>query len=290
MTADRPQFSVIVPVYNEESALPAFLEKLFTTLNGKSAEVIAVDDGSTDGGAGILERYSLEGKLKLVRHHRNRGYGASLKSGMRAASAEKVLIIDADGSYPLEKIPELMDRADNFEMVVAARKSGFKVEPLVRRIFKWLVLRMLHYLAGYEIPDLNSGLRVFNKELALKYASLLPEGFSLTSTITLIFLSEGFRIEYIPIDYQPREGKSKFRLSELSSLSLLLLRTIMYFNPLKFFIPLSLAVLALALAVSFFSIFVLHKFMDVTAVVLLVAAVQTFIFGLLADLLLRLKK
>jgi len=290
MTSENPKFSVIVPVFNEESALPSFLEKLFSVLNGKEAEIIVVDDGSTDNGAGIMERYALESKIKLVRHNQNQGYGSSLKSGMRAASAEKVLIIDADGSYGPENIPALLERSDKFEMVVASRKSGFKVEPLLRRVFKWLVLGMLRYLAGYDVPDLNSGLRLFNKSIALKYASILPEGFSFTSTITLIFLSEGFSIDYINIDYQPREGKSKFRLSELSSLSLLLLRTIMYFNPLKFFIPLSLVLAALAIAIALFSIFALGKFMDVTTVVILLAAVQTFILGLLADLLLRLKK
>jgi glycosyltransferase involved in cell wall biosynthesis len=290
MTAETPKFSVIIPVFNEESALPSFLENLFSVINGRDMEVIVVDDGSTDQGAGILERYAMESKIKLVRHNHNQGYGSSLKSGLRAASAEKVLIIDADGSYSPENIPALLERSDRYEMVVASRKSGFKVEPLLRRVFKWLVLRMLHYLAGYQIPDLNSGMRLFNKSTALKYASILPEGFSFTSTITLIFLSEGFSIEYFDIDYQPRAGKSKFRLSELSSLSLLLLRTIMYFNPLKFFIPLSLALVTLALAISFFSIFVLKRFMDVTAVVILLSAVQTFIVGLLADLLLRLKK
>jgi len=290
MTAETPKFSVIIPVFNEESALPSFLEKLFSALAGKDAEIIVVDDGSTDNGAGILERYAMESKIKLVRHNQNQGYGSALKSGLRATSAEKVLIIDADGSYSPENIPALLERSDKFEMVVASRKSGFKVEPLLRRFFKWLVLRMLHYLAGYEVPDLNSGMRLFNKSIALKYTSILPEGFSFTSTITLIFLSEGFSIDYIGIDYQPREGKSKFRLSELSSLSLLLLRTIMYFNPLRFFIPLSLILVALALAIAFFSIFVLGKFMDVTTVVILLSAVQTFILGLLADLLLRLKK
>lgn len=290
MTAENPQFSVIVPVFNEETALPAFLEKLFPVLSGRDAEIIVVDDGSVDNSPGILDRYARESKIRLVRHRQNQGYGSALKSGLRAASAEKVLIIDADGSYAPEDIPSLLDRSGKFEMVVASRKSGFKVEPVIRRVFKWLVLKMLHYLAGYDIPDLNSGLRLFNKSIALKYASILPEGFSFTSTITLIFLSEGFRIEYVAIDYHPRKGKSKFRLSEFSSLSLLLLRTIMYFNPLKFFIPLSLALLFLATAIALFSVFALGKFMDVTTVVVLLSAVQTFILGLLADLLLRLKK
>lgn len=124
----------------------------------------------------------------------------------------------------------------------------------------------------------------------MKYFSILPQAFSFTSTITLVFLSEGYRVEYIDIDYHPRQGKSKFRSADFWSMLLLLLRTIMYFNPLKFFVPFSLLIVILALAIAFYSIFVLKHFMDVTTSVLLVSAVQTFCLGLLADLLLRLKK
>ena len=175
-------------------------------------------------------------------------------------------------------------------MVVGARKSGFKIEPVVRRFFKWVVLKLLHYLAGFEVPDLNSGLRVFSKKMSAQYFSILPNGFSFTSTITLIHLSEGCRVEFVPVNYQVRKGKSKFRMGEFFSLSLLVLRTIMYFNPLKFFVPLSIFIVALALFIAFFSIFVLRHFMDVTTSVLLVSAVQTFALGLIADLLLRLRK
>jgi len=290
MTAPVPQFSVIVPVCNEEAALKSLLEGLFAALKDRDAEIIAVDDGSTDSSAELLGREAQAGKLKLIRHQKNQGYGSALKSGLRAAQAEKVLIIDADGSYDPADIPSLIKKSGQAEMVVGARKSGFKVEPALRRVLKFFVLRLLRYLAGFEVPDLNSGLRLFNKNLALKYLSLLPQGFSFTSTLTLIFLSEGYSVEFLEINYHPRQGKSKFRMSELSSLSLLLLRTVMYFNPLKFFIPFSLLILLLALFIAFFSIFALGQFMDVTTSVLLVSAVQIFVLGLLADLLLRLRK
>ena len=290
MNSEAAKFSVVVPVYNEETAVASLLDKLGALLKNQPAEIIAVDDGSTDKSPVILDSYAAEGKIKLIRHSRNQGYGSALKSGIHAAGADKIVIIDADGSYPPETILPLLERSAQAEMVVAARKSGFKIEPVVRRFFKWMVLRLLHYLAGFEVPDLNSGLRVFSKNFATQYFSILPNGFSFTSTITLIHLSEGCRVEFVPVDYLAREGKSKFRMGELFSLSLLVLRTIMYFNPLRFFVPLSLIIVALALSIGFFSIFALHHFMDVTTSVLLVTSVQTFCLGLLADLLLRLRK
>jgi glycosyltransferase involved in cell wall biosynthesis len=290
MTAQALGLSVVLPVYNEETALKPLLDGLFAALKDQAAEIIAVDDGSTDSSAEILSREAEAGKLKFIRHQKNQGYGAALKSGLRAAKAEKVVIIDADGSYDPTDIPLLVAKSGQAEMVVGARKSGFKIEPVLRRVLKFCVLRLLRYLAGFEVPDLNSGLRLFNKNLALKYISLLPPGFSFTSTLTLIFLSEGYGVEFVNINYRPRQGKSKFRINELFSLSLLLLRTIMYFNPLKFFIPLSALLFLLALAVGLVSIFALGKFMDVTTSVLMVSAMQIFVLGLLADLLLRLKK
>jgi len=290
MDDEKPNFSVIVPVYNEEKGIGEFLDRLLLTVKDQPVEVVVVDDGSEDETPETLTIYRAEDGIKVVTHEKNCGYGAAIKSGLRAASADKVLIIDGDGSYPPEKIPLLLERSESAEMVVAARRSDFGVEPLSRRILKWLIVRLTKWLSGFEIQDLNSGMRLFSKSVALKYLSILPEGFSLTSTLTLIFFSDSHSVEYVDIDYLPRKGESKFRLKELGSLSLLLLRTLIYFNPLKFFVPLSLLLVLLAILVAAVSIFALGKFMDVTTVVLLIAGIQAFILGLLADLILRLKK
>ncbi len=287
---DAPKLSIIIPVYNEQDAIFDLLNNLAPVAEECEAEVIVIDDGSTDASAQILSQFEKQNKIKLIKHPQNLGYGKAIKTGLNNAKAELVLIIDGDGSYPLNEIPTLAEKASDKKMIVGARKAGIKAEPLVRRIFKWLVIRLLRYLAGYEIKDLNSGMRIFPRSLCQKYISLLPDGFSFTSTLTLIFLSEGWQIEYVEIPYQPRKGRSKFRLREIFPLSLLLLRTIMYFNPLKFFLPLSFALVLIGLFVAFFSIFVLGKFMDVTTAVILIGAVQVFVLGLLADLILRLKK
>ena len=290
MDVEKPAFSVIVPVYNEEKGIGEFMDRLMEAVKDREVEVIVVDDGSTDDTTVRLASYRADEGAKVIEHEHNRGYGAAIKSGLHAASADKVLIIDGDSTYPPEKIPLLLDRSDGADMVVAARKSDFGVESLARKILKWLIVGTVRWLSGFQIKDLNSGMRIFRKDAALKHLSILPDGFSFTSTLTLIFLSDSLWVDYVNIEYQPRTGESKFRLSQLGSLSLLLLRTLVYFNPLKIFVPLSLLLVILAAAVASVSIFVLHHFMDVTTVVLLVTAVQVFILGLLADLLLRLKK
>jgi len=290
MNPEKSAYSIVIPVYNEEGAIGALLEEIIALLKDKPVEILVVDDGSTDKSGEILANYAQAGKIKLVSHNKNKGYGSALKTGIHQASGERIIIMDGDGSYPAQEILELMKKSHSAEMVVGERMVKAGVEPVLRRIFKWLVVKMVRYLAGFEIQDLNSGLRVFPKEIVRKYFSILPEGFSFTSTLSLIFLSEGYRIEYKEIDYQPRQGKSKFRLGEVLPLSLLLLRTIIYFNPLKFFIPLSLVLVMLALIIAIYSIFILKKFMDVSTTVLLIFAVQVFILGLLADLVLRLRR
>jgi len=290
MNPEKSAYSIVIPIYNEESAIGDLLEKIISLIKAKPVELLVVDDGSTDKSPEILANYAQAGKIKLVQHKKNQGYGSALKTGIHQASGEKIIIMDGDGSYPAEKILELMEKSHSAEMVVGKRRAKPGVEPILRRIFKWLVVKMVKYLAGFEIQDLNSGLRIFPKEIARKYFPILPNHFSFTSTLSLIFLSEGYRIEYQEIDYQPRQGKSKFSLGEVLPLSLLLLRTIIYFNPLKFFIPLSLVLMALALMVAIYSIFILEKFMDVSTIVLLIFAVQVFILGLLADLVLRLRR
>jgi len=290
MEIENPRYSVIVPVYNEQEAICDFLDRLLEVVKDKPVEVIVVDDGSDDQTAEILTVYRAEHGIKVVTHEKNRGYGAAIKSGLRSARADRVLIIDGDGSYMPEKIPLLLEKSEASDMVISVRRSDFGVEALSRRILKWLIVRMVRWLSGFEIKDLNSGMRVFSKSVALKYISILPDGFSLTSTLTLVFLSDGYLVDYLDIDYLPRKGESKFRLYELGSLALLLLRTLVYFNPLKFFVPLSLLLLIIACLVASVSIFVIRKFMDVTTVLLVVASVQVFILGLLADLILRLKK
>ncbi|MBI5189491.1 MAG: glycosyltransferase family 2 protein [Nitrospirae bacterium] len=233
--------SVIIPAYNEADSIAGVVDALRAVMEptGLSYEVIVVDDGSTDGTAA-----SLVGKeVTIMTHPENKGYGASLKTGIRGAGGDTIVITDADGTYPVSEIPGLVRAMDEegYDMVVGARTGKDVNIPLVRRPAKWILKKLADYLSETKIPDLNSGLRAFRKDLAFKYFHLLPSGFSFTTTITLALLSDGYNVKFTPIDYLSRAGgKSKIRPRDFTNFMLLIVRVICYFNPLKVFLPVSL--------------------------------------------------
>ena len=276
--------SAIIPAYNEENGIAQVISELSVVLSKLDItfEIIVVNDGSTDRTGEIVK--DLE--VTLLDHPVNRGYGASLKDGIREAQYDDVLILDADGTYPQDAIPALIAEADRYDMVVGSRTGGSVAIPPHRRFPKWLLKKMADYLVGMKIPDLNSGLRIFKKSLALKFFNILPNGFSFTTTITVALLSNNYRVKYIPINYNKRTGKSKFRpIQDTFNLLNLILRTSLYFNPLKIFIPFSLILFLLAILVFIFSKFFTPQVMDITVIVITMTAVQIMALGLIADLI-----
>lgn len=230
-------FSVVIPAYDEESGIADSLRELHRSLEscGRPFEVIVVDDGSHDATAAIARR---EG-VTVISHSVNRGYGAALKTGIRRARYDTIVITDADGTYPSAAIPKLVERLDDsFEMAVGARIGDNVAIPWARRPAKWLLRHLASYLVGQPIPDLNSGLRAMKRSLVQRYEHLLPSGFSFTTTITLAALSRDHLVHYESIDYRPRQGSSKIRPAHAFDFLLLILRTMVYFNPLKIFLPL----------------------------------------------------
>lgn len=279
--------SIVVPVYNEEEGIGPFIERLLseTARLGRPLELLVVDDGSTDRTREMLAIYA--GKLRILRHAENRGYGAALKTGLQAARFPIALIIDADGTYPTEEIPRLLDGlGEGTEMVVGARIGPDVNMPLVRKPAKWLLKRLAEYLSEREIPDLNSGLRAFRRETALRYLHILPSRFSFTTTLTLAFLSEGIGVRFVPIDYHKRVGRSKIKPVDALNFLILIVRTITYFNPLRIFLPASLFMLLLTFARMTYDIFALANLAD-TSIILFVGAFLTAAIGILADLIVR---
>ena len=275
--------SVIIPAYNEEKGIKNVLETVALVLEetGLEFEIIVVDDGSDDRTAVTVRRAG----VRLIEHDSNRGYGASLKDGIRQARNEYILILDADGTYPEDAIPVLLEAGDKYEMVVGARTGEEVAIPPHRRFPKWLLKRMAEYLVGMKIPDLNSGLRIFKKETAFKYFNIFPDGFSFTTTITVAFLSNNYPVKYIPINYYKRRGLSKFRpFQDTVNLINLILRTSLYFNPLKIFLPASGLLLAAGAALLIYRLIAGGGGM-VTTVVLITAGLQFLALGLLADLM-----
>ena len=238
MTSSSPEVrsvSIVVPAYNEEGAISDTIKEVKSVMDASiySYELIVVDDGSEDRTAEIARA---EGATVLAQPE-NRGYGASLKAGIRHSKYDVIVITDADATYPSERIPDLIDELKGYDMVVGARIGDNVAIPMIRRPAKWVLGKIASYLAGRSIPDLNSGLRVMRKPLIRRFAHLLPSGFSFTTTITLASLCSDSLVKYVPIDYHARVGQSKIRPSHAFDFLLLIIRTIVYFNPLKIFLP-----------------------------------------------------
>lgn len=232
--------SVVVPAFNEAQSVRQTIQGIQEVLDktGITGEIVLVDDGSSDGTAALAESAG----ARVLRHKNNMGYGASLKTGIRNVSYETIVITDADGTYPIDMIPELIRRMEESgaDMVVGARTGDEVAIPLIRKPFKWIVRRLAQYIAERPIPDLNSGLRAFRKNMALQYFNLYPNGFSFTSTITVASMCDNCKVEYIPINYYHREGKSKIVPVDFFAFVMLVLRLSVLFKPLRVFVPVSL--------------------------------------------------
>jgi glycosyltransferase involved in cell wall biosynthesis len=276
--------SVVIPAHNEEKAVGTVLDELIDALEGQKYEIIVVDDGSTDNTAKIVQQKE---SVKLIQHPINKGYGAALKTGIKNATSDLIMIIDGDGTYPVKAIPALLEEVDEYDMVVGARTGKEVKIQLYRRPAKWFLSKLANYLVGTKIPDLNSGMRIFKKEAATEFFNILPSTFSFTTTITLAYLSNDYNVKYIPIDYHERTGKSKIKpFRDGFNFIMLIVRTITYFNPLKVFLPISIVLFVFGFILLLYQGLVQRNVADLPAMLIL-AAFQIGFLGLLADLVVR---
>jgi glycosyltransferase involved in cell wall biosynthesis len=275
--------SVVIPAYNEEEAIGAVVDELIDILRDGSYEIIVVDDGSTDNTAKVVQ----EKRVKFIQHPHNMGYGAAIKTGIKNAANDLIMIIDGDGSYPVNAIPELLQEADQYDMVIGSRTGGEVKIQLYRRPAKWFLSMLANYLAETKIPDLNSGMRIFRRKEVEKFYNILPNKFSFTTTITLTYHTTGLLVKYVPINYYKRVGQSKIRpVKDGLNFIMLIVRTITYFNPLKVFLPISFVLFFVGLAVLLYQGLFLRNIADLP-VMLILAAFQIGFLGLLADLIVR---
>jgi glycosyltransferase involved in cell wall biosynthesis len=208
-----------------------------------------------------------------------------LKSGLQAAKHGYILITDADGTYPLEDLPKLAAAAAGFDMVVGARTGDIVHIPFLRQPAKWMITRLAEYLSGQKIPDLNSGMRIFRKDVALKFLTLYPDGFSFTTTITLAMLTNHYRVKFIPINYHKRVGKSSIHpVRDFTNFTILIIRICAYFKPLNVFVPPAL-VLIIAGLLKGTRDYMLQDHIGLLAGALVLTGIQMLFIGLLADLI-----
>lgn len=275
--------SIIIPAYNEQEGIGKQISGIQSVVNNIAwdYEIIVVNDGSTDNTLDEIKKHD----VKLINHPINRGYGAALKSGIASAESEVIMIIDADGTYPVSYIPELLNKILSYDMVVGARITNQVEIPWERKYAKWVLRKLAGYLANNEIPDLNSGMRVMKKSIVTKYFNILPSGFSFTTTITLAMLCNDYLVYYHTIDYKKRLGKSKIKPIDAYHFLILILRTIIFFNPLKVFLPLGALFFLLG-----FSKFIYDLFIGTISETALLGFLGAFIFwaiGLLSDQIAR---
>jgi glycosyltransferase involved in cell wall biosynthesis len=286
--------TIVLPCYNEQEHVLAEVDRICRAMDATefSYELLAIDDKSTDNTLQVLKdalpKYPA---MRLMPFRRNGGSGTARRIGTGEAYGRFVVWTDADMTYPNERIPEfvqyLLDNPD-VDQVVGARTTEQGTYKVLRVPAKWAIRKIAERLASTKIPDLNSGLRAFRREVALPYLRLLPPGFSCVTTITMSFLSNQHAVDYLPISYAKRAGTSKFHFTKDAYRYILqVLRMVMYFNPIKVLMPLALWLLGVGVVKGIVD--VVHYYFRITTstLLLIMAGLLIGAMALLADLIVR---
>jgi glycosyltransferase involved in cell wall biosynthesis len=291
---DLPYVTVVLPCFNEQDHVVLELERITAAMDASrySYELLVIDDKSTDNTLAVLHEVAPRfPRMRLMPFQRNGGSGTARRIGTREARGTIVVWTDADMTYPNERIPEFVKYLDDHpdvDQVVGARTSEEGTHKWARVPAKWLIRMIAQRLSGMKIPDLNSGLRAFRREVSLPYLRLLPPGFSCVTTITMAFLSNQHPVDYIPIDYAKRSGTSKFHpFKDARRYILQVLRMVMYFDPIKVLMPIALWIMGLGI-VKLIADLVRYDFHVTTSTLLaILVGFQIVVLALIGDLVAR---
>jgi glycosyltransferase involved in cell wall biosynthesis len=279
---DRPEISVVLPIYNEALNIRRMLAEVHGVMEeiGCSYEIIAVDDGSDDGTADILAEVDY---ARTITSPYNKGNGATVKTGIRHARGRLIILMDGDGQHDPESIPELLEKAERYELVIGARTDGSAQAPhrrFANLFYNWLA----SYVSGHKVEDLTSGFRVAHRDKIARFLPLFPNGFSYPATSTLAFLRSGFSVAFVPVSMRRRAGKSKISLPKDGiRFVLIVIKTTALFNPLRIFLPASALCIFFGVGHAAFKILVQGTRYTNLSILFVSTGVLIFFIGLVSE-------
>ncbi len=279
--AAKPYLTVIIPVYNEEQIIGSLLDSIKQALDAynRSYEILLVNDGSTDDTVKSIDK----DKVRVVTHPYNMGNGAAVKTGIRNARGEVLVLMDGDGQHDPEHIAQLVKHIPEYDMVVGSRSGGNYQGPLHRRLANKVYNMLASYITQQRIVDLTSGFRAVKQNIAKKFVYLLPNTFSYPTTITLAMIKAGYSLKYEPVATNKRMGKSKIRLlRDGMRFFLIMIKVATLFSPFRIFFPISMVSILAGVIYGSYMI-IQHSHFSNMVLLLLITGVLVFLLGLIAE-------
>ncbi len=272
-----PSLSIILPARNEAPGLRLLLPELQKQF--PEAEIILVDDGSTDATASL----GADAGVRVISHPYSKGNGAAIKTGARHARGETLVFMDSDGQHRAEDIQSLLDRLrEGYDMAIGARNWSSQAN-VGRGIANTMFNVLASWMVGHEVPDLTSGFRAVVADKFRDYLHMLPNGFSYPTTITMAFFRAGYSISYVPVNVQPRTGNSHISpLRDGLRFLLIIFRVGTLYSPLKLFMPISIGFFLLGTSYYLYTFITAHRFTNMSAL-LLVTSILVFLIGLVSE-------
>ncbi len=274
--------SVVIPAHNESASIARVIQEVKS--HAPDSEIIVINDASTDN----TESAARNCGATVINHPYNIGNGAAVKTGIRAASGDVIVLMDGDGQHDPSDIPKLLRHIEEFDMVVGARAPSTHAN-VFRRIANSFYNMLASYVTKFKIPDLTSGFRVMKKSTVLSYLCLLPNTFSYPTTLTLAYLRSGRSVGYVPIRAQKRKGTSKIKIVHDGFLFLvIIIKIATLYSPLLVFLPVSFLFFMLGLINYTYTYVVQHRFTNMSAL-LIISSVVIFMMGLISEQITQLR-
>ncbi|MDC0056687.1 glycosyltransferase family 2 protein [Alphaproteobacteria bacterium] len=285
------KFSVIVPTFNEEKAILDQINEIikYLTIYKIDAEIIIVDDGSTDSSKDIIKKIKYQ-NIRLHSNLINSGYGFSIKKGIELANSENIIILDGDMTYPFSEINTMISYyKKGYDVVIAKRNNLMKYDGFMKSFLRQIFIFIVNFITGNKVTDPNSGFRIFKKNIFVKYNFLISNSFSMTTSSLLCFIFEKYSYKFVPVNYRNRVGDSKIVLSrDILRMLQAIFQVSLYFNPLKIYVFGFIFFMLITIFLFLLDFFPIFNFFAYKLFFLFIS-IQLICFGFIAEAL-RLRK